>query len=442
MSDWVAVREKEIMRAAAKTILVLWFGISSINLSATELNSCNFLDLQRWNETENAQSTASEHIFIHQILRDLVAINSFGAKVNITSEGYAPRGVSANYGSMAWIRDRYPLWGRYQSAEGNRDIMLIYTNPFSESPHPSTGSAEYIPSVPPAGVPSNTVAVRLSGSTRFVSQRYFPGILEGGNLLWTSHHNNSYIFTSVKTVELNRWISESTTQAFQQQLAKRFEGSGFKAGNWQREFLQIIRERGHKLAAREQTQADIAGNLSMATSVPTERIIFTEWMPGEKTGHVDIWLGTLRGNLLAVPYIPKKLIDGLGYEHERNFSTGINLWLDRQADMLSNLAGVRVIRLPMLPPKNLQSSTVSPLGYDATFLSPVNFSVRSNRVLIPEHRGWMDRLAPSDQATVRNEISEKLSSLGFEIEFVNAEKIMDKSGGLHCVTADYPNFEP
>jgi len=431
------------LQITKQCIWVLTLVIVSDAFAGEQGASCFLMEQQKWQYSDNApRSPQSEYSYVHSSLRDLMNLPASLIKATITAEGYAPRGNSITFGTMAWIRDHYPVWGHFKDGDRTNTGMLRYTSPYSERAFPNSGPANYAPVSPPAGAPKDAVLVRQGNESLFVGQREFPGFLEGGNFQWTTNSDRPYVFTSNKTVELNRYVSTETLPQLYQQIAERLNGTGIAADKWMREFKQGLTERGITLPVREQTREDVIKTMSKATTVPEDRIIITEWMPGERSGHVDMWLGVLRGNLLAVPYIPPTLINKLGFAHEREFSFGINAWLDKQVEQLSSLPDVRIVRLPMLPPKNLKPSSQSPLGYDATFLSTVNFVTQGDRVIIGEHEGWMSKLEPADREQLRDEIKTKLADFGMETDFVAADQVLDKGGGLHCVTADYPDFSP
>jgi hypothetical protein len=90
----------------------------------------------------------------------------------------------------------------------------------------------------------------------------------------------------------------------------------------------------------------------------------------------------------------------------------------------------------MLPPKNLRASKLSEFGWDADFLSPVNWVVRDGKVTVPDYPKYMAELPKELQNDMRQRIEQVLGKYGYKAEFHDADKLVGTNGGLHCVSAN------
>lgn len=183
-------------------------------------------------------------------------------------------------------------------------------------------------------------------------------------------------------------------------------------------------------------RAQVVGKLSAALAIAPEQVIVLPWMPGERTGHVDMWIGVLSDSVVAVPYVPEPAIVALQHGREQVYARRINGWLDAQVNELQ-AAGLVVERLPMLPPRRIVESRVSEFGLDSDFASPVNWVVRGNRVFVPHFKNAMQELPFAVREAIDWELRQKLARYGFEARFTEASSLLPVNGLLHCVTAEW-----
>ena len=180
----------------------------------------------------------------------------------------------------------------------------------------------------------------------------------------------------------------------------------------------------------------VLNELARASEVPRERIVVLPWMPGERTGHSDMYVGVV-GKTAVVPRIPAEMIGRLGFEFERVFATATNGFLEQIAAKLGS-RGIAVERIPMLPPRNLYKSSVSPLGWDAKFPSTANWYIdyRDAIAFVPNFQKHLGEFPEAVRLNFIAEIRETLDRLGLDTEFIEASELLQSNGLLHCVTAE------
>lgn len=108
--------------------------------------------------------------------------------------------------------------------------------------------------------------------------------------------------------------------------------------------------------------------LAQGLAIPEEDVVIMPQLPGEGTGHVNLYLLAVSDTLMLVPRIPEEALVGLT-ESEWGVSRAAAQFLDDQASFLTTL-GLKVKRLSMLPPRILPA--VDNTSEDAVFFSPAN----------------------------------------------------------------------
>ena len=160
------------------------------------------------------------------------------------------------------------------------------------------------------------------------------------------------------------------------------------------------------------------------------------WLAGERTGHVDNYIGLLEGNQLAVPRIPETFINRMEVSHEAAFAGKVNEFLNERVAQLE-AAGAEIVRVPMLPPANFQKSEISPLGWDANFPWTTNWAHHGGKLLIPHYPNLMKKYGPGEHLSFYDQIRAAVGD-NYKVEFVDFDQMLTRNGGMHCATMDMP----
>lgn len=316
----------------------------------------------------------------------------------------------------AWIRDRYPLQTR--DSDG-RLVMIPYLNAREGRGNPGSVS-EYVPVAPPEGAPRDAKAYRIQGKIHWMRSRNLPLVLEGGN----------FLSIGGSAILGNRVLQENglTSWEWSRRLggtaeANRIAGNLSASGYFRRNEAEVI-------AVLERTFETGSG-----------RVLILPWMPGERTGHVDMYLTALGPSTLAVAEIPARMIQETAGGEERIYLERLNGWLNERATQLTqhfaaNGASVKVVRIPMLPPRNLTRSGMSEYGWDGDFLASANLVIQNGHAWVPHFPTVLSRYSSEAQAEFNSVTDALFSEHGLALERRDAEALIPHHGYFHCLTAD------
>ncbi|MEZ4474875.1 MAG: hypothetical protein R3F60_29620 [bacterium] len=180
-------------------------------------------------------------------------------------------------------------------------------------------------------------------------------------------------------------------------------------------------------------------DLARALNRPEADIVLMPQLPGEGTGHVDLYLLPVADDLVLVPSIAEEALVDLT-EGEWILGRVAADFLDEQARFLTRL-GLTVRRLPMLPPRLMPA--VDRSAEDAVFFSPANsllVNVAGRRtVLIPDIdasalRSGHRRLYQQ----YRKQWARTFQGVGWKPVFADATELSRYLGFFRCLSAVVP----
>jgi hypothetical protein len=253
-------------------------------------------------------------------------------------ERYAPHEVAetpAGVGgevdtTLLWMRDYQPLFVR--RADGSLKVLRYL------SPNPNRTRYEPLGLDPPPVGAGRRLFYPEPGQPnrgRWLFTETLPLVHENGNLVSTGR----YVFVTQRIFEDNGRPPE----------APHLAQFGYKA----------------------RTPMEVLDTLARALERPTSDIIVLPTMPGEATGHVDLFLMALGPKAVLVPEVRDEAIDLLTDEEEKALALDVRNFLDEQSAYLTRL-GLTVRRLPMLPPLLMPSVDQDADQRDAVLYSPAN----------------------------------------------------------------------
>ncbi len=180
-------------------------------------------------------------------------------------------------------------------------------------------------------------------------------------------------------------------------------------------------------------------DLARALAIAEQDVIVMPKLPGEGTGHVDLYLLALADDMMLIPRIPEEALEGLT-EAEWGISRAAAQFLDDQAAFVASL-GMKVKRLSMLPPRILPA--IDNTSDDAVFFSPANallLNVGGRRtVMLPDldpsamrasHRKLFRQYRKQWMSTFRAE--------GWAPVFADATELSRYLGFFRCLSAVVP----
>ncbi|MBW2527263.1 MAG: hypothetical protein JRI23_23985 [Deltaproteobacteria bacterium] len=296
---------------------------------------------------------------------------------------------------FVWIRDYHPLWVR------SRDGSLKLVRYLADTARRST----YLPPPVRAARPSASSRWKEASELEPVPSEILPLLHANGNLVT----NGRLIFVTDLLLEEN-------------------------GGSQQSSYL---------LAAgfRPRTSAEVLQLLADAVERPVEDVVVLPRMPGEQTGHVDLFLLPLDEQTVVVPELrAEALTNDLMTDGAEALSFDIQAFLDHVTSILRDL-GLTVARLPMLPPIAIHSD--DGLGPDVVIVSPANallVPVRGMRVvLLPrfELQSFPPEFRRADEQ-YRREWSELFRTHRWLPVTVEATHLALNQGLLRCASHPIP----
>jgi hypothetical protein len=250
-------------------------------------------------------------------------------RVAISSAGYVGPNQDPDK-RMIWIRDYYPTFVR--KGGELRTVKFLSVDPKRQL---FDGSASSCLTTADGRRKFDTPGVAVGDNGRWLAVDHVPLIHEDGNLVSTG----DFAFL--------------TDKIFSDNAEVRNERHLIEAGY------------------RPRSPEEVTDELVQALAIERDRIIILPQMPGERTGHVDLYVLPLGPSRVMIPEIRQEAIDILGYAHERELGSQVKDFLDEQTRVLEK-RGIRVERLPTMAPTDL-----SPYGrpgetWGAQFHTPAN----------------------------------------------------------------------
>ena len=300
--------------------------------------------------------------------------------------------------SLIWMRDYQPIFAR------RSDGSLVAYRYLAWNPN----RASYRPwhlSEPPE---QNSWWDFGHSDPGIVPIEVLPLVHEQGNLVTTGTH----IFVSKQLIDDNRI-------------------------EWDEPHLRAA---GYRPRGPDEIIALLANALGRASS----DVVVLDRLPGEATGHVDLFMMPIAEDIVVVPEVTNEGIDAVVDPGERGFAIAAQDFLDDVASRLE-AEGVSAPRLPMLPPRivAVDDATDDEGPWGLTYLSPANgLLIRggdSAEVYLPvvaAHR------LPADHAELQRRYvgywRRFFAAHGWTPHFVNVDRLSTLLGLLRCVTAVTP----
>jgi hypothetical protein len=276
-------------------------------------------------------------VYMHALLRDSAYFKKvaevFGQRLG---QVLRERDTSKSDPSEFWLRDGAPL--RFRQADGTM-VLVGYLSAHpkrsamfdAQRTDPSDPSRHFYPS------PYRPVISSGPQEGTWATHEVMPILLEGGNAVPVG----GKLLSTQKLLTDNAidWVNEHQ--------------------------LHHLRGEGYVPRSPDQVLAIIAKTFRLQP----EGVVVLPTMPGERTGHADMFALPLAENTVVVPQIRDEFRDVVGFEHERKLGEQVQGFLEEVTARLTGL-GVQVERLPMLPPTELQPALGRPEGYVGRFLTP------------------------------------------------------------------------
>jgi hypothetical protein len=243
-------------------------------------------------------------------------VERFSGPAPLVLTGRQPPGVDDE--SLLWVRDYQPIFVR--TADGELKMVRY----LAENPN----RARYLPA-------RGEASARPDGSYRYFD---LPGTSRGGRWLRTEAlpliHENGNLVSSGKLVFLTDLIFDQNVEDLSE---------------------PHLRAAGY----RPRSEAEVKRLLAKALERPQHQLVVLPSMPGEDTGHVDMYLLALDEHTMVIPEIRDEALDDeMLSEQTRGFVPAAQRFLEERAAELEAL-GLEVVRLPMLPP---MAMTEEPAG--------------------------------------------------------------------------------
>lgn len=348
----------------------------------------------------------------HVLLRDLAPafVRSLDEHLGTASHRmvFGHQGPSLGYSgheNLVWARDYRPL----RLGRGDAEVVVAY---LSINPTRSgyTG-ASWVPGQGPT--PEHRFYRSGSGTDgRWLHTETMPLLFEGGNLVTTGR----FVITTDRLIQQNTHHTDDT----QSSAAKHLREAGW----------------------HPRSEAEVLDLFSKHLRIPKDRLIIIPSMPGEKTDHADLAVMALGPDEVMVPELRDDILGIITYGHEIELGWAVRHYLDELADLLSK-RGLKVHRLPMLPPVYLERDPNEPTGWNAAIYSPTNALqlVTADQRLI-----WLPTFAaegfPEDYRALADAYLEEqarfFENRGFDVLTVDATRLGRAYGLFRCVTS--PDF--
>ncbi len=323
-----------------------------------------------------------------------------GSRLETRDLGFqGPRsGYGSAGGNIVWIRDYSPAYVR--QADGTTQV-LSFVSPTKERNNYS--GATYIPVRGP------------SPEHRLFRE---PGVTTGGQ--WLVSH----------TVPLDHELGNQISTGRHVFVSERLIKDNAQPGTPE------MRKAGFRSRTAEETTHELAS----AYGIADDQLVVLPWMPGEATGHVDLYLMALSPERMMIPEVRQEALDVLGTDQEKQLGGQVRAFLDQRAEQIRAL-GYQVDRLPMMAPVNVVTLPSGELHGD--FYSPANSILENTQegraVLLPtfDSQGYPDAYQQLNQRNVE-EWKSYFQSAGWEPEALDATQLGKGHGLFRCISQPIP----
>lgn len=305
--------------------------------------------------------------------------------------------------TLMWMRDYQPIYVRQPDGR-LKSVRYLSTNP---------NRSRYLPK---ARSDDGHLRLRMTAHGPFalppVQDRrlpieMLPLIHENGNLV----SNGRFVFMTDLIFEDNRVAYEEP----------HLYASGYSARS-DEEVLELLSTTFHR---------------------SVKEIIILKQMPGEATGHIDLFVLPIDEDTVAVPEVRKETFELLEEPIEIITAITVRRFLDGVATKLGEL-GLAVLRLPMVAPRVVETEDeIGEEDWELAFFSPTNALLLrtgdTTHAILPTFGS--DLFGDAYHAIQRRyeaEWTQRLAKQGWAAWLVDAS-MLGKYLGLHrCVTAVVP----
>lgn len=161
-------------------------------------------------------------------------------------------------------------------------------------------------------------------------------------------------------------------------------------------------------------------------------------MPHETTGHIDVWAKLISESTVLVGQVTERAISRIPERIDQADAEEIKSFLDKQAQAFAGM-GYTVVRVPMPAPiiyGGLYRSYTNSLLLNGTLIAPSYVAPAAGVIAHSDgESNYPDAdLQPEYEAQLRRQIE----SLGLNILFVPADRLVDYGGVIHCATMQVP----
>ncbi|GMU57144.1 MAG: hypothetical protein AMXMBFR33_62900 [Candidatus Xenobia bacterium] len=325
-------------------------------------------------------------LVVHRLASDLApafvsaAMEQLGfGRVEQASVGYqGPREGFSRDPNLVWMQDYRPIF--VQLPDGSRKLVKF------QSPNPTRSQYDGSTSVPVQGPPG---------------QKFFrfPG------------------------QERGQWLTTESVPLLHE------PGNQVNAGRQVIVTDKLLRDNASR------PPSEVVELFARALERAPDEIVVLPTMPGERTGHADLFVMAVGPSRVMVPCIEPRALEQLDYGHEKWLGGQVQAFLDRQAATLEE-RGLKVDRLPMLAPVYL---TDSPNGWQGAFYSPTNGQILDRTVLLPTFaaEGFPEsyrQLNTSYQESWKSYFQE----LGFQPQLLDGTRVGRSYGLFRCLSFPVP----
>jgi len=265
-----------------------------------------------------------------------------------------------------------------------------------------------------------------------------------GSLIWLRDYQPIYTRDAtqhLRAIHTRSLLPERNNQRFPGDPPPTELGLVLEHGNLvvagERVFLteRVLDDNGGKGAG----EAGVIARLATVLDRPAADIIILPQLPGESTGHIDLFLLPVADDTVLVPRILPEALEGLSESEWLIGHTAAN-FLDAQSERLAGM-GLKVKRLSMLPPRIMPS--VDSSGEDAVFFSPANallLNIQGRRtVLLPDlHPSALRASHRRLFQQYRKQWAGTFQGLGWKPVFADATELARYLGFFRCLTAVVP----
>jgi hypothetical protein len=187
---------------------------------------------------------------------------------------------------------------------------------------------------------------------------------------------------------------------------------------------------------------DIVAELARVFERSKNDVVVLPTLPGERTGHIDLFLMALDRRTLLVPSVPPEAMAVADGPMEREMGMATAGFLDQTANALRSL-GFDVVRLPMLAPVMTPSYDGVPGHVDPLFITPTNtLLLRTDKRAVAVMSSFSVPGRTPAFLAVQKRFEKKWSEFfrgrGWEPRLLDATAIARRGGLYRCVTAPIP----